>query len=524
MKTDLILTNGTIHTLDKPAVASTIAVAGDRIAAVAGDEVLALAGPETQVIDLHGRCVVPGLIDAHLHLAWFGQTLGMVNLEGALSVDECVQRVRRAAAGPAGWILGDGWDHYLWTPPDFPDRHALDRVAPDRPVVLRRKDGHSIWANSLALKLAGIDATTPEPPGGAIDREEHGEPAGILRENAIELVWRVVPQPGPADIEHALLLAQGHALAFGLIGVHTMESPDVFAACQRLDAAAKLTLRIYHSIQKEHLDEAIGVGLRTGFGNDRLRVGGVKLFADGSLGSMTAAMLDDYIGQPGRRGVVTLPKDEMQALVRRATAAGIAPVIHAIGDAANRAVLDVYEENRAQGDSLRYRIEHVQILHPADIPRLARLGVVASMQPLHGTADRDAATRLWGERSRYAYAWRSVLAAGAPIAFGSDCPVETINPLAGIYAAVTRQRAGEPDVPSWYPEECLTPEQALRAYTLGAAYASGEETSKGSLAAGKLADMVVLSQDILAIPPQEILRTRVEMTISGGQIVYNASI
>jgi len=233
-------------------------------------------------------------------------------------------------------------------------------------------------------------------------------------------------------------------------------------------------------------------------------------------------MLDDYCGQPGNRGVATMSKDEMRELVRRATLAGIAPVIHAIGDRANRDVLDVYEESRqaGEGKALRYRIEHAQIVHPEDVPRFARLGVVASMQPIHCTSDRDAAIRLWGERSRYAYAWRSMLSAGVSLAFGSDCPVEPISPLAGIYAAVTRKRASERDVTAWYPEQCITVEEALRAYTLGAAYASGEETDKGSLEVGKLADIVVLSHDVLHAQPPDLLRTQVEMTIVGGHVVY----
>jgi len=525
MNADLILLHGVIHTLAEPARVTALAVAGERIAAVGNDDVIrSLAGSHTQVIDLRGRTVVPGLIDAHVHLAWYGLSLAMVNLDGATSLEECLQRLARQAAASVGvgWIRGNGWNHHAWPNPVFPDRHALDRVVPDRPVILKRKDGHSIWVNTPALTLAGITSHTPDPAGGTIDRDPAtGEPTGILRENAVALVERVIPAAGPHDLEQAIRLAQQSALAFGLTGVHTMEGPDVFSALQRLDATGELVLRVCQAIPREHLDEAIGLGLRSGFGNDRLRISGVKLFADGSLGSATALMLDDYLGQPGNRGVATLPKDEMRELVRKATAAGIAPLIHAIGDRANRDVLDVFEDvlgNETQ--TVRPRIEHVQLLHPADIPRLARLNVIASMQPVHCPSDRDAAIRLWGERCRYAYAWRSLLDSGTVLAFGSDCPVETISPLAGIHAAVTRQRADEPHVPSWNPGECITPLEALRAYTLEAAFAAGEETEKGSLAVGKLADIVVLSHDILAIPPQDILKTHVEMTIVGGKIAY----
>jgi hypothetical protein len=551
MHPDLILFNGVVHTLAQPARATALAAFGGRILAVGDDHsVHALAGPNTRVVELAGRCVVPGLIDAHLHLAWFGLSLAMVKLDGAHSLAECLERVRSFPVARDAWLRGSGWNHNAWDNPVFPNRQALDSIAPHNPVALTRKDGHSIWVNSLALKLAGVTRDTPDPAGGTIDHDPAtGEPTGILRENAVELVYRVIPEPGPAEIEQGLLLAQERALAVGLTGVHTMEGPDVFAALQRLHAAGKLTLRVCQSIAREHLDDAIRLGLRSGFGNERLRVGGVKLFADGSLGSATAYMLDDYLGQPGNRGVVTLPKDEMRDLVRRATAAGIAPTVHAIGDRANRDVLDVFEESMGDAPGnmpglqgrdapgnmpglqgrdtpgnmpgLRYRIEHVQALHPSDIPRFARLGVVASMQPIHCTSDRDAAMRLWGERSRYAYAWRSLLDGGAHLAFGSDCPVETISPLAGIHAAITRQRADEPHIPSWFPEECISAADALRAYTQGAAYASGEEAIKGTLEVGKLADMVVLGEDILAAPAQRIPEISVDLTIVGGEIVYN---
>ncbi len=528
MTIDLVLHDGIVHTLASPQTVSAVAVSGDTLVALGSDQDMrALAGTATRVIDLGGRCVVPGLIDAHVHLSWFGLSLLHVRLDGATSLHECVQRVSHTlAAGlqPGQWLRGSGWNHDDWTHPRFPDRLALDSVAPANPVILTRKDGHSIWVNTLALTVAGVSAATEDPAGGTIDRDPAtGEPTGILRENAMQLVERMVPRPGPAELEQALLLAQEQALATGLTGVHTMEGPDVFAALQRLDTQGKLVLRVCQAIAKDHLDEAIGLGLRSGFGNNRLRIGGVKLFADGSLGSATAALLDDYAGAPGQRGVVTLPKEEMRALVRRASAAGIAPVIHAIGDRANRDVLDVFEEALSAGVSpeLRFRIEHVQLLHPDDIARFARLGVIASMQPTHCTSDRYMAMRLWGERSRYAYAWRSLLQSGAALAFGSDCPVETISPLAGIHAAATRQRAAEPNSPPWYAQECLAPEDALRAFTLGAAYASGEERIKGSLAPGKLADMTVLSRDILAIRPQEIVSCAVDMTIAGGQIAFS---
>jgi predicted amidohydrolase YtcJ len=392
-------------------------------------------------------------------------------------------------------------------------------------VALDSKDGHSLWVNSLALARAGITAETPSPAGGEIERQPGtGEPTGILKENAEDLVEKVIEKPSLEAIQAALKVAMAHAHRVGLTGIHDCEDELAFAAFQELSSKGELDLRVLTHIPMKNLDAAIGLGLRTGLGNEKLRVGGVKIFADGSLGSRTAAMLAPYQDEPLNLGIAVTGKEEMRELVSKASRAGVNAAIHAIGDRANRDVLDVLEESRQAGDGagLRHRIEHVQLLHPADIPRLAKLGVIASMQPIHATSDMEIVERHWGEeRARGAYAWRSLLDAGTILAFGSDCPVETLDPLAGIHAAVTRRRAdGSPGPKGWHPEERITVEDTVRAYTLGAAYASGEEREKGSITLGKLADLVVVSQDIFAVAPMAILETEVEATILDGQFVY----
>jgi len=470
---------------------------------------------------------VPGLTDSHIHFVEYALRLTRLDLSGIVSRAETVRRVAERAriARPGEWLLGGGWDRNLWEDPSFPTKEALDSVAPHNPVALSSKDGHSLWANSLALARAGVSAETPSPAGGEIERQPGtGVPTGILKERARRLVTNVIEKPGLEAIQAALKVAVANAQRAGLTGIHDCEDERAFAAFQELSNKGELGLRVLMHIPVKNLDDAIGLGLRTGFGNEKLRVGGVKMFADGALGSRTAAMLAPYQDEPLNLGIGVTSKEEMRELVSKASRAGISAAIHAIGDRANRDVLDVLEESRqsGQGMGLRHRIEHVQLLHPADVPRLAKLGIIASMQPVHATSDMDMVERHWGEeRGRGAYAWRSLLDAGTLLAFGSDCPVESLDPLAGIHAAVTRRRAdGTPGPEGWHPEQRVTVQDAVRAYTLGAAYASGEEREKGSITPGKLADLVVLSRDIFVVPAMSILGTEVEATILGGQFVY----
>lgn len=525
--TNIVLYNGNIHTMDPSHPRATaLAIAGNRIAAVGDDaEMRALLGRDGQAVNLEGRTAVPAFTDSHLHFMSWGLSLRQIDLAGVPALEEALGRVAaRAEATPAGqWLTGRGWDHSLWRGGGFPTRHDLDGVAPHHPVWLRRKCGHAGWANSRALALAGVTAATPDPPGGAIEHDAGGEPTGILKDTAMDLVSSLIQEPTLAEAAEAIQAATAAAHRHGLVNVHTMEGPAAFRAFQHLHAGGELQMRVLIQIPEENLEAAVRLGLRSGLGDERLRIGGVKIFADGALGARTAAMLAPYEGYPGDRGIVIADGGALTAMVRQASRAGLAAFVHAIGDRANRDVLDAVEASRRAGEGLhlRHRIEHVQILHPDDVPRLARLGVVASMQPLHATQDMLLADALWGDRCAGAYAWRSVLDSGAVLAFGSDAPVEDLSVIAGIHAAVTRRRPdGSPGPEGWIPQERLSAEEALRAYTIGAAYAGGEEAIKGSLSPGKLADVAVLSRDILAIPPDEILETEVVATLLDGRFVY----
>ncbi|MCD6518731.1 MAG: amidohydrolase [Anaerolineae bacterium] len=525
---ELVLYHGAIRTMDPSLpLAEAVWLKEGKIALVGSSaKVLAAASPEAERIDLQGRTVLPGFEDAHLHFGEYGLLLQRVDLRGASSLSAALERVRLALREhPKGeWLQGSGWDHNLWPGAKRPSRYDLDQVAPDVPIALRSKDGHSLWVNSLALQLAQISASTPDPPGGQILRDEAGEPTGILVERALGLIVRHIPKPSKALMERALRLALREAARLGVTSIHNCEGPESFAAFQELAANGELTLRVWHMIPLEHLSSALALGLRTGFGNSLLRVGHVKIFADGALGSRTAEMLAPYEGSDSDRGVATLTTEEIYAAVRDAAQGGLACAIHAIGDAANRRVLDVYERVKKEGwtGALRQRIEHVQLLAPEDLPRLAELGVIASMQPVHATQDMEMADRHWGRRARWSYAWRSLLDQGTTLAFGTDCPVESLDPLAGLYAAVTRQRRDGSPPGGWYPEERLSLDEAIYAYTMGSAIASGEEREKGSISPGKWADLVVLSQDIYRGPPEVLLETRVEMTIFAGRVIYRA--
>ncbi|HUV89040.1 MAG TPA: amidohydrolase [Anaerolineae bacterium] len=538
---DQLLVNGRIYTMDAGCPrASALVVAGERILAV-GDDPAALRpllAPGAHVLDLGGRCVIPGLTDSHIHFAWYAQTLGLLDLATAATLDQVLDLVAQRArlTRPGEWVLGQGWDQERWPERRFPTAADLDRVAPAHPVMLRAKSGHALVANSPALHKAGITAQTPDPPGGRIGRDATGSPDGLLFEDsAMELVAGLVPSPGPGEAAGLLRQAFPSAWRVGLTAIHDMDGSSAFAAYQYLHARGELGLRVVKYLPASALDCALEIGLRAGLGDDWLRVGGLKAFADGALGPRTAAMLAPYAGEPDNLGILTIDEEALHTLVRKAAAGGLSLAIHAIGDRANRLVLDALSPPSLPSlpsppsppfppsPPLRHRIEHVQLLHPADVPRLAALGVVASMQPLHATQDCEMADRYWGERCATAYAWRSLLQAGTLLAFGSDCPVEDLNPFLGIHAAVTRRRmdgSGLSGPEGWIPQQRLTVEEALHAYTLGAARAAGLEDRLGSLAPGKLADLVVLDRDIFACDPMEIAQTQVVATMLGGRFVY----
>jgi predicted amidohydrolase YtcJ len=533
MQADLLLFNGRIYTMD-PAHprAQALAIAGNRILAVGDDaELRPLLGLGGRAVDLAGQVAIPGLTDAHVHFGWYSWAIhqGEIDLDNVPSKAEAIARVASQAQNvPAGeWIQGAGWNKNVWPDTSFPTAADLDAVAREHPVALEDKSHHATWVNSRALQLAGISASSEDPPGGEIVRDERGQPTGILLETAAQLVYKIIPAADAVTMVAALRKGISEAHRLGLTGVHDPGHPIVLAALQVLRARDELGLRTLVHIPADDLDAALRLGLRSGLGDEYLRIGGIKLFADGALGPQSAHMLVPYEGTTGDTGIPTLTADELRDIVSRARAGGLSIAAHAIGDAANRGVLDAVERAQAEKPTLKIhprlpdRIEHVQLLHPDDLPRLARLGVVASMQPIHATSDMEMAERHWGRRCDLSYAWRSVLDSGACLAFGSDCPVETLDPLPGIHAAVTRRRHdGSPGSEGWIPGQRLTVTEAVHAYTLGAAHASGEAGLKGSLSPGKLADVTVLSRDIFAIEPMEILDSRVMMTIFDGRIVY----
>jgi predicted amidohydrolase YtcJ len=527
----LVLYNGKLHTQDPGCPRATaVAIRDGRILAVGNDaEIEPFASRDTQVIDLDGRLVLPGFTDSHIHFLKYALRRSQVILDGVDDWQEVRRRIQAGVerANSGEWVLGWGWNQNLWGDGAFPSKADLDDISPQNPVALSRTDGHSMWVNSLALEKAGITAETPDPPKSHIDRDpDSGEPTGILREwKAIRLIQDVIPEPDDETIVAALRESIAEAHRLGLTGIHEMrlegEKTPALRAFLRLRQRGELPLRVTCMIPVEYLDEAIVLGLGSGLGDAILRIGGVKLFADGSMGSGTAWMLEPFEGSDDNCGLVVTSKEELFDVARRAQAAGISLTIHAIGDCAIRAVLDVLTEiQEGQSSTLRHRIEHVQCIHPSDVHRLAQLGAVASMQPSHIMDDWAVADRVWGERGQYAYAFRSLLDAGTHLAFGSDCPVASMNPLLGVQAAVLRQdRKGEPEG-GWYPGERLTVAEAVRGYTLGAAYAVGLEDLLGSITPGKLADMVVLSRDIFTIPPEEISDTQVDYTIFDGRVVY----
>lgn len=478
-------------------------------------------------VDLGGRCVLPGLTDSHLHFMWYAQSLNGVDAETA-TLAEALTRVetRAAESQPGQWIIGSGWNHNVWGTGALPDRLSLDQAAPRNPVMLEAKSGHALWVNSLALERAGIRLDTADPEGGKIVHGRDGLPSGILLENAIRLVQAVIPRPSAHELARMMLLAQAEAHRRGLTGVHDFDRTLAFEAFQELRRSGELSLRVLKGIPHEMLGQAISFGLRTGFGDGMLRLGPVKMFADGALGPQTAWMLAPYEGT-WSTGIPTLNEEQLLSDILRANSAGLACAVHAIGDAACHVVLNAFERaalhlNReGKSGGLRNRIEHAQLVHPNDISRFAGLSVIASMQPLHATSDMLIAERHWGARCETAYAWKSLLESGARLAFGSDCPVETPDPLAGIHAAVTRRRAdGSPEPDGWRPAQRLSVEQAVHGYTIGAAYAAGREAELGSIAPGKLADLTVLDRDIFTIAAQEIRETQVAATIVEGKFVH----
>ena len=442
------------------------------------------------------------------------------------TLEECLERVRERVrlSRPGEWVLGHGWNQNTWGA--FPSAAALDAIAPANPVYLTAKSLHASWANSAALREAGIGADTPDPKDGKVARDDSGRITGILLESAMDLMSSRLPHVSLQALADAMDQAQAILWRMGLTGVHDFDRRESFMALQMLHERGRLKLRVNKNIPVDSLGHAAALGLRTGFGDDMLWIGSVKAFMDGALGPHTAAMFQPYDGEPENRGILNMDAEELFEHCRQAADAGLSMTVHAIGDRANHEVLDAYQQLRVYEREnglphLRHRIEHVQVLHPDDAGRLAELDVIASMQPIHAISDMLMADRFWGSRSALSYAWRTQLEHGAHIAFGSDAPVESPNPFLGLHAAVTRRRAdGSPGPEGWYPEQKLTLEEALYAYTRGAAYAANAESRLGQLSPGYLADLIVLEQDPFEGDPDALLDMRPSATMLGGEWVW----
>ena len=511
--------------------ASAILIEGSRILALGEKDALeSLAHGNLEKQDMGGKTILPGLTDAHIHIQQYSLFLGKIDCE-TKTKEECLRRVadRVNKAKPGEWILGHGWNHNEWSASGaWPSAGELNAIAPNNPVYLTAKSLHAAWANTSALNLASITNDTPNPKDGAIQRDTSGHATGILLETAMQLVDDMIPEPSIREIETAIEKAQPILWKMGLTGIHDFDHREAFMALQNLRANGKLKLRVNKNIPVESVEHAHALGLHTGFGDDWLWIGSVKAFMDGALGPHTAAMFQPYLNETENRGILNMDGEELFEHCRKAADVGLSMTVHAIGDRANHEVLNAYQQLRAYEKEkglphLRHRIEHVQVLHPDDAPRLAQLNVVASMQPIHAPSDMPAADRFWGDRSALAYAWRTQLNHGAPLAFGSDAPVESPNPFLGLHAAVTRRRAdGSPSAEGWYPEQKLTLAEALSAYTVGAAYAANAELRLGKLAENYLADLIVLDQDIFSIDPNELLRTSANATMINGEWVFKS--
>ncbi len=527
----LVLLHGKIWTGDaaRPEAQAVACLNGRIIAVGTDEEVGKRAGAGTEVIDLKGRRVTPGFNDSHVHFLQGGQALSGVQLRDARSEAEFRERIGAYAAKlPKGrWITRGEWDHENWSPARLPTRQLVDPVTGDHPMFVERLDGHMGLANSLALKLAGVDRHTDDPPGGTIVRDANGEPTGVLKDAAQGLVEKAMPAPDGDEIAEGVKAAMRYANEHGVTSVQDMSAaPEVLRVYQKLLRAGELTVRIAAQQPLATWKRLADVGITADFGGPMLHIGGLKGFADGSLGSTTALFFHPYLDAPTTSGLANeemIPESKMRGHILAADRAGLQVMVHAIGDKANKLILDMFEAAEKENGprDRRFRIEHAQHLRQEDIPRFAALGVIASMQPYHAIDDgRWAAKRVGPEVLRGTYAFRSLLDAGVVLAFGSDWPVAPMEPLKGMYAAATRRTLDGKNPGGWYPEQKIGVAEALRAYTYGSAYASFEDSMKGTIAVGKWADMVVLSEDILAIAPEKVEDVKVDMTVLGGRTVY----
>lgn len=527
---NLVLVNGKIWTADeKPRFVEAVAVEGNRIvAAGTTTAVLAAAPRDARRVDLGGRLVVPGFIDNHVHFLDGGFQLSQVSLRDAATPEEFARRIGEFArkAGKGTWILGGEWDEQLWNPYRLPTRQMIDAVTPDNPVFVSRLDGHMALANTVALRLAGVTRDDQDPAGGTIIRDADGEPTGLLKDAAMSAVYAVVPPPSLEQRIAAARAALGEAARFGVTSFcdmsHAGAAYDDLRAYQRLESAGELTARVYLFTPIAQFERLAVTNVEKRFGGPRLRIGALKGFSDGSLGSSTAGFFEPFVGEPENRGLMmeAMTDGSMHRWVEAANAANLHIGIHAIGDRANDQVLSIFE-SMPNVRERRFRIEHAQHLNDSLIKRFAASRVVASMQPYHAIDDgRWAEKKIGRERAGGTYAFRSLLDAGAILTFGSDWTVAPLNPLLGVYAAVTRRTIDGKNPKGWIPEQKITVEEALRAYTTSNAWAMFAEKEVGRIAPGMLADIVVLSDDLFTLAPEKIESVKVDMTIVDGEVVY----
>ncbi len=498
---------------DRPRTAS-FAIEGGTVS-----EVPARARGGDAVVDLKGRAVVPGFTDSHVHFGAFSLSLGRIDITGVRSLDRALEIIGRKVRIPGEWVRGRGFVLGGFEGIRFPSKRDLDRAVPDGPAAISSFDGHALWANTAALEAAGITRATPDPEGGRIERDAEGEPTGIMLENAVDLVLGRVPKPGPEALARAMEKGQEAALSLGVTAVHSFEKADSLRALQRVNAAGRLRIRVAHYIDETETGAFAASGVESGFGDRRVRVAGVKAYADGALNVQTACMLEPY-GDPGGRGMLLMDSRRLAGLVAEAGGMRMPVAVHAIGDAAVREVLDAFCAAGC-GSALPCRMEHAQHVDPSDVARFASCGAAASMQPVHLCYDMDPVDRHLGGRGRFAYVFRSMLDAGVKVAFGSDAPIAPMNPMFGLHAAVNRQDLeGRPEG-GWHPEQRISLPEALACFTSAPAALTGDSHWRGTITAGKAADFVVLSRPLEGLPPSEIRKIRVERTYIDGQEVFS---
>jgi hypothetical protein len=528
---DIVFLNGTIWTVDpvKPTAEAVAVRIGKILAVGTNNEIEKYIDSSTRVVDLGNKLMLPGFIDNHTHFMSGGFQLQSVDLRNANDEEEFAHRIKeRAEKYPDRWIIGGDWDHDRWKSGNLPTKELIDKFTPATPVFVSRYDGHMCLVNSNTLKLAGITKETPNPPGGMIMKDAiTGEPTGILKDEAMSLVYNIIPEPSEGEQLEAARRALVEARKFGLTSIHDISSSSELRIYQLLRSRGELTVRLYCRLPISEYEHLIDINVQVPFGDEWIRIGSLKAFADGSLGSSTALFFEPFTSDPTTRGlasdIVIDGRIEQWALA--ADKAHLQLSIHAIGDSANRLILDLFEKitkTNPQWDR-RFRIEHAQHIHPKDFKRFADLGVIASVQPYHAIDDgRWAERRIGYERCKTTYAFKTILDNRVTMCFGSDWTVGSLNPLEGIYAAVVRQTLDGKNPDGWFPEQKISVEDAIKAYTLHNAYAAFEEHEKGSITPGKLADLVVLSENILTIDPVKIKDVKVEMTIVGGRFIYNA--